>query len=444
MAVDDGQDNSPAGSRVLTVNKSASSKQSSSNTRSHSRSSSSNTNRRGMIPSEAQQRVMSNSLGGGIIRIALSPSSTPRESPFASPKPSRTNTTNSTTPDPGPSVAARDASNNNKKKNTSKGGASSTLPNTTYTNTVKKKAPTPSQYSPSIYNGGSDWAKAPSPPLPLPTLAATTYSPRSAKKNQTSLNDTSKSKSKGATSNAPKQLTIKNLDYDPELEPKPLSTPRMNREKMKIDPRDEKDRIVGMMKEKPLPARPDPSKVARKKTIKDISVPVSPAGITQPSLGTAAVASQPIQATKMVKIKTKQVARRQPQVVQVQGPSTVGVSGGASNTGKVATLARTKSRITRIMSFGGTPAPAPALPTSNAHAPTELAAATAPDEGAGGGWWDMLDNILLGPLKPPPRPAAVTQPALTKKAPEMRSIGGGGGLGGTSSKQGVFDPKNLI
>ncbi|KAM7188449.1 hypothetical protein V8F20_010565 [Naviculisporaceae sp. PSN 640] len=439
MAVDDGQENPLSGSRALTVNKPASRKQSNNNSRSRSRSSN-NANRRGMIPSEAQQRVMSDTLGGGIIRIALSPSSTPRESPFGSPKPSRTNinTTNSTTPGPAPSVAARDASN----KNATKESVANILPNTTYNSSTKKNNPTPSQYSPSIYNGGDDWTKAPSPPLPvpampLPTLAATTYSPRSARRNQANLNSTNKSKSKGATRNPPKKLAIKDRDYNPELEPKPLSTPRINRQGMKIDPRDEKDR-----KEKPLPARPDPSQMARKKTIRDISVPVSPATTAQPAgnlgtataLGTTVVRGQPgqsIQATKMVKIKTKQVARRQPQVIQAQEPSSATAT-GTSNTRKAATLARTKSRITRIMSFGGTPAPVSAVNSGS-------------DEGAGGGWWDMLDNVLLGPLKPPPRPTAVTQPASTKKVPEMRTIAGGGLEGSTmSSKQGVFDPKNLI
>lgn len=461
MAVDDGQDNYISESRALTA-KSASSKHSSTNPRSRSRSSSNNANRRGMIPSETQQRAISTLGGdGGMITIALGLTDT-RESlsPIISPLPSRTTTATSTTPDPGPSVAAQDAAprfsrdgtSNDKTNTPNKRADEYTLQNMVYTKSSYKDMPTPSQYSPSIYNTGDDWTKVPSPPLPvpaipsLPTLAATTYSPRSAKKSQNNPSDTGKSTPKGATPargqprNSPsRQVAANNLYYDPELERKPLVAPGLNRQK--IDPRDDQySAATDFINGNPPSARPYPPTVARKKTIREISVPVSPAAAATPGKTTQPKSIQP---TRMIKIKTQQVARRQPQVVQVKSPSTAGdgVVGGASSgarnvtTSKVAALARTKSRITRIISFGGT---SDLPPSTGAGA----GAGPSPDEAGGGGWWDMLDNIILGPLKPPPPAAPVKFPARAMKFPEIKTVSGTtrGGVG----KQGVFDPKNLI
>ncbi|KAM7216569.1 hypothetical protein V8F06_008097 [Rhypophila decipiens] len=455
MAATDGQDNneySRSGGGASTVKSALSKQQSSTHSRTRSRSGD-NRNRRGMIPSQAEQRALS-TLGGEMIPIALSLSNTPESS--SPPLPSRTNNI-TTFPDPGPSVAARGITSRARRedmnKRPMKQGAQPTIANKTYTSSAKKSAPTPSQYSPSIYNAGDDWTRVPSPPVPvpaLPTLAATTYSPRSGRTDK----------------NSPRNLKIKSPEYDANLEPKPLSTPRT---RPKADPRDERETVIQTMNEKPLPARPALT-ATRKRTIKDISVPISPAAPPQySSLGTTLLGTsgtrgrQPIEPTKMIKIKTQQVARKQPQVVQVKsplsattakGPISATTAGGAiagtmaTSSSKVAALARAKSRVTRIMSFGGTPATTNTANNNNKSTTATETPSPDGEEGAGGGWWDMLDNIIPGPLKPPPRTALVITPAAANsvparnlKVPEMRTIPGGSRKGKQAA---AFDPGNMI
>lgn len=72
----------------------------------------------------------------------------------------------------------------------------------------------------------------------------------------------------------------------------------------------------------------------------------------------------------MMKVKTKTVPRKYPQLVETPASSE-----------KMTNLARTKSKITRIMSFGGGGGGGTGDDTSSPSG-----------GGGGGGWWDMLDR----------------------------------------------------
>lgn len=84
-------------------------------------------------------------------------------------------------------------------------------------------------------------------------------------------------------------------------------------------------------------------------------------------------------------------------------------------------LARTKSRITRIMSFGG----------GGGNTAPAAGGDDTSGGGGGGGWWDMLDSIIPAPLRSPPRNPVV--PSAPKS--EMGVVGEG--------KAG-FDPGNVF
>ena len=113
----------------------------------------------------------------------------------------------------------------------------------------------------------------------------------------------------------------------------------------------------------------------------------------------------------MMKVKTKTVPKKYPQLVETPASSE-----------KMTNLARTKSRITRIMSFGGGGGGGPGDDTSSPSG-----------GGGGGGWWDMLDSIIPAPLKAPPR-NPVVPPAVAGQS-EMKVVGSG---------KGGFDPGNVF